>query len=249
MRRDANSNAPWYSLPTPRRRGTGSNESAGNKPDRRATIVCTLMSESNFREIQLNTKQVVFLFMAFVVAAVGIFLLGVQVGQGVKDDGVAASAATTEPAVEPPAPTVMPPPTSPKPGDFGYHDTLQGKGDVKNAAPAPPSNPPAEAPPDPTPAATPAAKPSPSPATAKPTAPALPSPTAVWFVQAGSFGSRANADRQMNQLKSKGHDAFVFTAPSGNARYRVRIGPFERNAADTLKNRLSREGIDSTVTK
>ena len=35
------------------------------------------MSEPGFREIQLNTKQVVFLFMACIVAAVAIFLLGV----------------------------------------------------------------------------------------------------------------------------------------------------------------------------
>ncbi len=44
------------------------------------------MSEPGFREIQLNTKQVVFLFIAVVTAAVGIFLLGVSVGKGVTPD-------------------------------------------------------------------------------------------------------------------------------------------------------------------
>ena len=50
------------------------------------------MSESNFREIQLNTKQVVFLFMACVVALLGVFLLGVSVGHGVSSDGTTAAA-------------------------------------------------------------------------------------------------------------------------------------------------------------
>ena len=46
------------------------------------------MSDSGFREIQLSGKQVVFLFMAGVVVAVGVFLLGVSVGRGVTDSDV-----------------------------------------------------------------------------------------------------------------------------------------------------------------
>ena len=41
------------------------------------------MSDEGFHEIQLNGKQLVFLFMAATVVAVVIFLCGVMVGRGV----------------------------------------------------------------------------------------------------------------------------------------------------------------------
>jgi len=220
------------------------------------------MSESNFREIQLNTKQVVFLFMACVVALLGVFLLGVQVGHGVSNDGTTAAAGVVvDPAIEPPAPTVLPSPTVPKPTDFGGISSLPAQGDSKGTAAAPP-NPPVEVPPVTPPpaksAAPPAAKPEPAAAaqakpaaaTAKPSAAEKPaSPTAIWYVQIDSFSSKENAEKQLSLLKSKGHDAVVFTAPGSGARYKTRIGPMERNAADALKNRLSREGFSPAVIK
>ena len=220
------------------------------------------MSESNFREIQLNTKQVVFLFMAFVVAVVGVFLLGVQVGQGLKGEAAAPSATAADAVADGPAPTVLPPATSPKP--FDYHDQLQAKGDAKST-PATPPNPAADAPPDPKPgttpaaaAATPASRTS-APATSKepagkavatkePGGKTAASPAAIWFVQTGSYSSRSNADRQVAQLKSKGHPAILHIASTGNAKFKVRVGPLERSAADALRNRLVREGFaDSAV--
>jgi len=68
------------------------------------------MSDEGFHEIQLNGKQLVFLFMAATVVSVVIFLCGVMVGRGVRDR--TASAAQPEPStsaglaaapVEPPA--------------------------------------------------------------------------------------------------------------------------------------------------
>lgn len=211
------------------------------------------MSESNFREIQLNTKQVVFLFMACVVALLGVFLLGVSVGHGVSNDGTTAAAGVGDPVNDPPAPTVLPPATTPKP--FTYDQELKGKGDPK-AAPATPPNPAANLTPETTPAAKPAETPAPKPGPAA-TAPARPaaaekpavSATAIWYVQIDSFSSKDNAEKQLNVLKSQGHDAFVFTAPGGGAKYKTRIGPMERNVADALKNRLSRERFRPSVIK
>ena len=42
------------------------------------------MSDDGFHEIQLNGKQLVFLFMAATVVSVVIFLCGVMVGRGVR---------------------------------------------------------------------------------------------------------------------------------------------------------------------
>jgi DedD protein len=94
------------------------------------------MSDPGFHEIQLSGKQLVFLFMALVVSAVVIFLLGVSVGKGVRGALVPASAAemsapgdTTVPAT-PPAGTPIA--TKVTPNDLDYREKLQGQG----AAPA-----------------------------------------------------------------------------------------------------------------
>lgn len=217
------------------------------------------MSEPTLREIQLSTKQVVFLFMACVLAAVVIFLLGVAVGDGVNSDSAVTEAvASPAPSAEASSTGTVPPPTTPKPGELQYHDALQGKTDSKAARPAMPPSPPPESPPDRTPQLTPAA----TPPAAKPaaSAPAGPKPTSAKpapaptsdtvFVQVDSFGSKANADRQLAQLKAKGITAFVFTAPGPGARYKVRIGPFaERAAADAMLIRLRKEGFRPSVTR
>ena len=51
------------------------------------------MSDSDVREIHLSGKQLFFLFMASVVVAVAIFLLGVSVGRGVKTGTLNATSA------------------------------------------------------------------------------------------------------------------------------------------------------------
>ena len=61
------------------------------------------MPDQGVREIQLNGKQLVFMFMTATVAAVVIFLCGVMVGRGVNTTRVSAAAAAVaaEPTVDP----------------------------------------------------------------------------------------------------------------------------------------------------
>ena len=95
------------------------------------------VQDEGFHEIQLNGKQLVFLFMAATVVSVVIFLCGVLVGRGVRaergivaDSSSIASAADPTPAppastLTPPAgsdPTAAPPPVS---EELGYYDRLQ----------------------------------------------------------------------------------------------------------------------------
>jgi DedD protein len=221
------------------------------------------MSEPGFREIQLSTKQVVFLFIAGVAAFVAVFLLGVSVGRGVTADRAQTEAAAADPAADIKSTGVMPPATSPKPDELKYHDVLQGKGD-KPAASAPPTPP--DAPPDPTP--TPTATPTPvvppvtkaanspkpattpAPAPAKPAVQTTPAPGAGYFVQVDSFGSRDNAVRQQSQLKARGITAYIFDTGGPGVRYRVRVGPFaDRAAADVMSARLRKEGFRPSVSR
>src|SRR6186997_1649593 len=93
------------------------------------------MTDQTFREIQLSGKQLVFAFMASVVVLVAAFLLGVSVGRGVRQT---VPPGTDVVANDPPAPTTLPPPTEPKPGDLTYHDKLQGQTPAKPGEQPPP---------------------------------------------------------------------------------------------------------------
>ena len=72
----------------------------------------TQVQDDGFHEIQLNGKQLVFLFMAATVVSVVIFLCGVLVGRGVKaerntaltSDAGTATAIQDAPPLPPPAP-------------------------------------------------------------------------------------------------------------------------------------------------
>jgi DedD protein len=61
------------------------------------------MSDDEFHEIQLNGKQLVFLFMAATVVAVVIFLCGVMVGRGVPARTAAPSDSSEQAALDPTA--------------------------------------------------------------------------------------------------------------------------------------------------
>ena len=205
------------------------------------------MADENFHEIQLSGKQLVFLFMATVVLAVIVFLLGVSVGRGVR-----ATAPETASADLGGAPTAgAPPATSPKPGDLDYHEKLVGRGAADPARPAsnpPPTNPPATNPPATNPAPAPpvsAGRQSGAPAAAGQAAapaqaPAPPPPAAaptandVWKVQVGAFNSKNNAEALVSKLKSKGYAAFLFNASPPSLPYHVRVGPFAQRA-DAVK--------------
>jgi len=95
--------------------------------------------DDSFHEIQLNGKQLVFLFMAATVVSVVIFLCGVLVGRGVRAERVATDVAVVNPVADAPAPlpsqapspapagsdpTAAPPP-APAADDLTYFDRLE----------------------------------------------------------------------------------------------------------------------------
>lgn len=216
------------------------------------------MSDQNVREIQLGGKQLVFLFMASVILAVAIFLLGISVGRGV--GAPAADAAADAGASGAAAPAEMPPPTETTPADLSYHDKLQDQTPPKAAAQSTPAPEPAKpaptdttsvavAPPATPPPAQPAsAQPAPA-AAARASTPPTTKPGPGWYVQVAAFKSRENADRQVSQLKAKGYSAIVQSDPG--SLFRVRIGPFqERGEANATAERLQREdGIRASISR
>ena len=214
------------------------------------------VQDDGFHEIQLNGKQLVFLFMAATVVSVVIFLCGVLVGRGVRAErggidaagNVVAEATPTmpqQPAAAPaPAPagsdptTAAPPPAAAD--DLTYFNRLE-----KQKAPAEQLR---QAPEKPSSTGRAAAPPE----TAAPPTSSTPAPSAspsaepggqAYAVQIAALNVRSEAEAIAKRLSAKGYDAYVL-APAGGtpAVYRVRVGKFPtRREADAMAARLKRE--------
>jgi cell division protein FtsN len=234
------------------------------------------MSEQNFREIQLTGKQLVFLFMASIVLAVAVFLLGVSVGRGVgQNAGLVESADEAGPLADAVVPEPLPETTQMSARDRSYVDQLQAapsepppavtEPDAAAGVPEPPPAPPAStattpAPAASTPAMTPpdriaaAATPSRTSAQAPDrAAPAAAPPSSAasangqWFVQVDAFRVRENADRRVAQLKDRGLAGFV---TANGPLFHVRVGPYPQRAeAERTANRLRQDGLKPIVTR
>ena len=192
--------------------------------------------EDGFREIQLSGKQLVFVGMAGFVIAVGIFLMGVQVGRGVLaqrggPDASEASAFARE--TEPPPPPASVSRGSTPPVSAGeklsYAERLASPEppaeQLKRVAEAPPPKPKADVP------------------TPAPAAPSAVPAGSGFEIQVGALRDRGEADGIVKRLVAKGYPAYVVPPAKGTpAPYRVRVGKFrERREADTVAAKLQKE--------
>lgn len=221
-------------------------------------------AEDGFHEIQLSGKQVGFLFMLTSSVLILVFLLGIQVGRGVRAERGeepidATPAANTTPAEsnQASAPSDAPAPVAE--GELSYSKRLDENppAETLKSKPAEPVVPEPTPPPSSTATAPPAAAgaaatpPSTPPATTS-TPPAASRaavnvPTAGrsgrWVVQVITLSNRAGAAEITQRLISKGYPAFLLM-PSGGAPtlYRVQIGRYaDRGEADRVARRLARE--------
>ena len=80
------------------------------------------MSDEGFREIQLNGKQLIFLFMAVTVVSVVIFLFGVLVGRGVRGGAETADASIADVAPDPGATAALESAAPPSSSSTGASD-------------------------------------------------------------------------------------------------------------------------------
>ena len=202
------------------------------------------MSEPEVHEIQLNGKQLVFMFGAAVVVSVVIFLCGVMVGRGVRQPQAELIAAT---APDTPLDSQLPfdatggrpaalvePTPAPEREDVTYGTRLEAsepldeplkpvQGPKRAVAPAVAANP--------VPPAEPASSRS------------FPEPAGNGFVvQVAAYPSRATAEALATRLDAKGYSSFV-TATDGTPRqYRVRVGKFpNKRDAEAVARRLKQE--------
>jgi cell division septation protein DedD len=221
------------------------------------------MQDDAFHEIQLNGKQLVFLFMAATVVAVVIFLCGVMVGRGVPQQLASATEAPVEAGLDPTAAIAdadEPPATSSSSTTAGAapltaSETLTYPGRLEEPTPpvetlkapaetAATSSVPAPTPPAPAPAREPVVE-APAPSRVEGPRPvvAAPEPAGTGFVvQVAAVKERGEADTIARRLTGKGYPAFVTTAPGGVQMFRVRVGKFpDRREAESVAGRLQKE--------
>jgi DedD protein len=219
------------------------------------------MSDEGFHEIQLNGKQLVFLFMSGTVILVVIFLCGVMVGRGVQtargatSDVVQESASAVRPG-EPAAPAgeSTPPAEPPPPAegqtveDDDYYDRLVEEKQSESLKAQSPGAPRSKSMPAAKPA-TPEPKPA---AVAEKPAPASNGPSSSdsdatssgrYAVQLAALRERNEADALVKRLVAKGYQAYVVVPPPGAPPvYRVQVGRFKsRSDADRTAARLRKE--------
>jgi cell division septation protein DedD len=190
------------------------------------------MSDETFHEIQLNGKQLVFLFMAGTVVAVVIFLCGVMVGRGVRAQRGAELAELSSEAPTDPTADVAPVTSAPA-GSEGTSPAMQEKLSYPERLGAQDPAPETLKEQSPQPAA-------PAPAGSS-TAPR--ESGAGFTVQVAAVRERNEADTIVKRLTSKGYPAYVTTPAAGAPRvYRVRVGTFdERRKAEAVAGRLEKE--------
>jgi cell division septation protein DedD len=213
------------------------------------------VQDDGFHEIQLNGKQLVFLFMAATVVSVVIFLCGVLVGRGVKTEravssaDAAAVAAVADPALpvtagtSTPAAGTDPTTAAPPPAvtDLTYFNRLENK------TPPPEKLKQAPAPPPPLPAPveheklSPVAAPSVPPPVVHSPSPSLAAGDG-YVVQVAAVPAH-DADTIAKRLTSKGYGVFVLAPGAATpALYRVRVGRFKtRREAEAVASRLKKE--------
>jgi cell division septation protein DedD len=213
--------------------------------------------DDGFHEIQLNGKQLVFLFMAATVVSVVIFLCGVLVGRGVKAERVASTGENgtvvsvadptpqASPAATPPPAGADPTAAAPPPAvdDLSYFNRLEKPNQPEALKPTP-EPPAAEAP-----ARVARATPGPAavvvPAVSQPAASPLPAAPAGdgYAIQVAALREPHEADTIAKRLVSKGYGAYVVTPADGTPNvYRVRVGKFKtRREAETVASKLQKE--------
>jgi septal ring-binding cell division protein DamX len=224
------------------------------------------MSEHEVHEIQLNGKQLVFMFMAATVVSVVIFLCGVMVGRGVRQPSVdllaantgipvdvtaAFDAAGSDAAAAPADPAPVP---EAEEETLSYPERLEAPVPVNEPVKPAPAPKPVPAAPKPAvttppvvasrPAAAPAVneKPAPPPNPASKTRFAEPQGKG-FVIQVRAFPTQAEADAMAARLERKGYQTFVtLNEDASRLRYRVRIGKFPtKQERDAVVSRLKKE--------
>jgi DedD protein len=205
------------------------------------------VSDEGFREIQLNGKQLIFLFMAVTVVLVVTFLFGVLTGRDVRQSATAADIASDDVApssgVAPPDNAVPPQPSgggdanqapaAPPSENLSYHDRLLGGPAVQEQIkPAPRAE---QAPP-------------PAPIVQEPVAEKLPAPAPPPKEKTAPPPAKEPATRTPQAASAAAPSAAPQATDPAGPGYAVQVAAYrDRRDADTLAKQLMAKGYPAFV--
>ena len=201
------------------------------------------MRDEGFHEIQLNGKQLVFLFMAATVVSVVIFLCGVMVGRGVQtsrgagggsvEETAADAVRPIDPAASQTGDATQPPAGDPPPPVEGdYHDRLVGGGGASESLEAPAAERQAAR----------APKPVPPPATT------TPAPKAADARESRDARQKTEKPAATAAAAAPSRAARTDTDPTSSGRYAVQLAALrERAEAEAIVKRLVAKGYQAYV--
>ena len=73
---------------------------------------------------------------------------------------------------------------------------------------------------------------------------------AVYWLQAGAFKSRTDAENMRGNLALLGFESTISEATSNNGKvYRVRLGPYKSSNVNSVHSKLTQNGIKTTITR
>lgn len=73
---------------------------------------------------------------------------------------------------------------------------------------------------------------------------------AVYWLQAGAFRNRTDAENMRGNLALLGFESSISEATSNNGKvYRVRLGPYKSNNVNSAHSKLAQNGIKTTITR
>ena len=178
------------------------------------------MRNKEFREVQVSSSGLVFIFLAILVLGVFIFLLGVNVGkkQAQMAGPTTVLARPSPEAVAEQPPTVLkdePAAREPAAGSTAVPEVKSTVPETKVPAPEVKEKPPARTP-----------APVSEPVTSKPAAAVAPG---TYYIQVGAFNEKSQADTYAARFKGQGYPVLVLSPFSTDRRptYRVRLVGYE----------------------
>ena len=88
------------------------------------------------------------------------------------------------------------------------------------------------------------------PDTAQVSPPAASEDKTVYYLQAGAFRNKNEAENMRGNLALLGFESHISEGSSNTGNiYRVRLGPYKGNTVNSAQNRLKQNGINTTVTR
>jgi cell division septation protein DedD len=190
------------------------------------------------RDMVLESRHLLGLFLGVVVICGVFFTLGFVMGRTQYDSTVRAATATVPKLKSEPSPAAAANPAMPKPSEWDFYRSAEAKKPADTLKPLETEK---------TEAAKPAETSNPAAGRAKPSFKPPQIPRGAMVLQVAALTRESDALALAEALQQKEYPAFVLI-PAGDDYYRVQVGPYaDAKSGDLAKKALERDGFKAIV--